>query len=510
MTGLENREPQSEIYGYRILKKLGEGGTARVYSALAPGSSTPVALKVFRPDHGDPAELARRVSAEVNAYRALEHPNIVKVLALPREGAPALVLELVDGWTLSDFQSRLPYILPEISVRILIEALKAIEHAHAAGIIHRDLKPSNILISKTGQVLVTDFGLAKISGASLSTQTGTILGSPHYMSPEQARGDVIGPRSDLFSLTSVLYFLITGTPPFNGNSPLAVLATVIERRLEPARGRNPKVSWELSRILERGFAKNPSERFASATDFRESLEGYLAGLGLSPESFTFAAFLEDPHGETLRALNTIAEKIALKCEEMIRKGKRAESLELLSHLSLVAPNSQMIQQLTDVLDRKRSRKGLYAAVTAAMAVVLALLGVQIAKHPRTESIAETAPKAPKIQEEPKMIAPAPAAAEPVTAAPAAEPPKAEVAAATPAAVTKAAPKSERVVLDLPPGFSVMWDGKDVPVGKRNFRANIGSHKLVLKVGKNSFKQTVKVVAGEPTNIRVNPPGGKSE
>ncbi len=488
MTGLESREPQSEIYGYRILKKLGEGGTARVYSALAPGSSTPVALKVFRADHGDPVELARRVSAEVSAYRALEHPNIVKVLALPREGAPALVLELIDGWTLTDFQNRLPYILPEISVRILIEALKGIEHAHVTGIIHRDLKPSNILISKTGQVLVTDFGLAKISGASLSTQTGTILGSPHYMSPEQARGDVIGPRSDLFSLTSVLYFLITGTPPFNGPSPLAVLATVIERRLEPARGRNPKVSWELSRILERGFAKNPSERFASATEFRESLEAYLAGLGLSPESFTVSTFLEDPHGETLRALNTVAEKIALKCDEMIRKGKRAESLELLSHLSLVAPNSEMISQLTDELDRKRSRKGLYiAAGIAAMVAALTLVGIQIANLPRAEGVAEMAPKAPKIQEEPKTIAPA------------AEAPK--------AAVT---PKTERVLLDLPPGFTVMWDGKDVPVGKRNFRANVGAHKLVLKVGKNAFRQTVKVVEGEPTNIRVNPPGGKSE
>ncbi len=519
MTGLDPREPRTEIFGYRILKKLGEGGTARVYAAIAPGASVPVALKVFRADHVDPVELARRVSAEVKAYRALEHPNIVKVLELPREHVPALVLEYVDGWTLAELQNRLPYILPEISVRIVIEALRGIEHAHAAGIIHRDLKPSNILVAKSGAVLVTDFGLAKITGASMSTQTGTILGSPHYMSPEQARGDVIGPRSDLFSLTSVLYFLVTGTPPFNGNSPLAVLATVIERRLEAARGRNPKVSWELSRILERGFAKVPSERFGDAQEFREALERYLDGLGLGGDSFTVAAFLEDPHGETLNALNTIAEKLALRCEAMIRRGKRAESLELLSHLSLVAPNSQMIQDLTRELDRKRSRKGWLFVAAAGVAVILSAIAVQIVRHPRAEvAVAAAPPNAAGVFNgaAPAEVAKAPTAvaleAQAIPVAPQPAPPSALKIPPPPASegIVKAAPRTERVVLDLPPGFSVAWDGRNVPVGRRKFRATIGEHRLVLKIGKNAFPQTVRVVEGEPTNIRVNPPGGKSE
>ena len=305
-----------EFPGYKIERVLGRGATAQVFAATRASDGLLLALKVFHPGLWDQADLRRRAMGEFKTVSSLDHPNIMRVVEPLWENAnPAVALEYVDGVSLEEFQARLPYILPEVAVLVLIEVLSALEYAHSRGVIHRDLKPANILISREGRVVVSDFGLAKMRDVSRLTLSGTVLGSPDYMSPEQARGDITTEKSDLFAAAAILYFLVTGTRPFSRRTPLATLAAVCEAEAEPASRRNPKLGPELARILSRGFAKLPEDRYASASELKATLQSYLLALGLSPESFSLPLWVQSPTETALEALKTITDHLILRAEK---------------------------------------------------------------------------------------------------------------------------------------------------------------------------------------------------
>ncbi|MBS1984486.1 MAG: serine/threonine protein kinase, partial [Bdellovibrionales bacterium] len=333
---------------YQLDKQLGQGATARVYAALDTRTNTRVALKVFHPGFWNAGDFRRRALTEFKTVSSLSHPNIVPVVdSLFDSDPPAVAMELIDGVSLEAFQPRLPYVLPEVSVFIVVEILKALEFAHARGIVHRDLKPANILMGHDGRVLVSDFGHAKITDASQLTATGTVVGSPDYMAPEQAQGERATAQSDLFSAASILYFLVTGTRPFSRHSPLATLASVVAANYEPAQKRNPKLSPALISILDRALMKSPEARYASAAEFRQALEAYLANLNLTGESFSFRAWIEAPHETTLGVMQTVADALSTQCRKDIARGNRNEALAALSHLSLVAPESAYLPGLME-------------------------------------------------------------------------------------------------------------------------------------------------------------------
>jgi serine/threonine protein kinase len=341
--------------GYKIERVLGRGATAQVFAATRNSDGLLVALKVFHPGLWDQADLRRRAKGEFKTVSSLDHPNILRVVEpLWENPNPAVALEFVDGTSLEEFQARLPYILPEVAVLILLEVLAALDYAHAQGVIHRDLKPANILISREGRVVVSDFGLAKMRDVSRLTLSGTVLGSPDYMSPEQARGEATTERSDLFAAAAVLYFLVTGTRPFSRRTPLATLAAVSEAQAEPASQRNPKLSPALARILSRGLSKNPGDRFASAAVFKQALQDYLAELGLnSPDLFTLPYWLQAPTDTSLEALKTIADQLVLNIEALVAEGAFDEATDRLSHLAQVAPESAALPRLMQELDARR-------------------------------------------------------------------------------------------------------------------------------------------------------------
>lgn len=478
---------------YQNLKPVGRGATAQVFRATDAGK--PVALKVFHPGLWTQPDLYERALQELRTVERLNHPNIVKLLGAHLDwDPPVAVYQFVDGCSLEEFQSRLPFVLPEISVTILIEVLKALESAHAGGIVHRDLKPANILVQNDGAVFVSDFGLARVTDFSRLTLSGTILGSPDFMSPEQARGDTATPRSDVFSAAAILYFLVTGTKPFTRNAPLATLAAVIEAQTEPPQRRNPKLSSELATIILKGLSKDPSERFASAGEFQKALEHYLTRVGLA--TLTLRDWIKAPADHTMSALSSMASFLIERTELELANGHPAEALATVSHLSLVAPESQAITDLSLKISRQKNRK----RWPLFLALLLLLVGTGVVAYlwSHRGPIPESA--------QPKAASPA-TRETPATGTPETMPkPVTHVAPPKPARTIPAAPPRPLGVIKfvLPKDIAVKLNGKAVPAGTRSLSVAPGPHKLSLE--KNGFppiEQTIDVSAKEPTVIQVN-------
>jgi len=473
------------VGSFILERELGRGATAQVFLAhRAEAPSEKVALKIFHPGLWDREDLRKRALAEFRTASVLNHPNIVRVLEPCWEtDKPAVALEYVDGSSLEEFQKRLPYILPEVAVLILIEVLSALEHAHAQGVIHRDLKPANILISKSGRVLVSDFGLAKMADVSRLTLSGTILGSPDFMSPEQARGDVTSLRSDLFSAAAILYFLITGTRPFARHSPLATLAAVNEANAEPVQRRNPKISAALARTLHRALQADPLSRPASAAEMRAEFQDYLSGLGLARETFNFADWVSSPTETLMGAMKICAESLSIRCEALIRSEQSDTFLETLAHLSLVAPESGALPRLMSEFEtRQRQRRhkkflipGVALGVISACAVVLGGWWFVHDTGPGVDAIPSTQSALKPVSHPPRIVA----------------------------SKAKAAPAVGSVRFDVPDDIRVFWNGKKVNPKKSLKDQSLGKHWIRLeKSGNRPIVREVLVRAGEPTVIRV--------
>jgi serine/threonine protein kinase len=269
---------------YRILKKLGAGAMGEVYLAEDERLGRQVALKILTPGLGTNDEAKRLFTREARAASALNHPHILVIYDIGAEGdRDFIAMEYVEGDTLRERIARRDPFPAKTVARIGTQLASALARAHEAGILHRDLKPDNIMLSQDGYTKILDFGLAKLaegepgveateSAATLScTGEGWILGSPMYMSPEQARGSSVDSRSDLFSLGSVLYELATGRTPFAGESMIDVLHAVIHDVPPAIRQLVPDTSAELERVLTKCLEKDPSDRYQHADDLAVDL-----------------------------------------------------------------------------------------------------------------------------------------------------------------------------------------------------------------------------------------------
>ncbi|MDR5683029.1 MAG: protein kinase [Armatimonadota bacterium] len=259
---------------YEILDTVGQGGMATVFRARRLADDAVVALKVLRDQYAHDREFVERFQREARAVAQLVHPNVVPVLDSGHDGGVHyIVMEFVEGEDLKAILRRAGALDPERAVRIAAEVCRALEYAHGRGIVHRDIKPQNILITRNGQVKVTDFGIARAISSSTITETGTVLGSVQYLSPEQARGEAVTAASDLYALGCVLYEMLTGTLPFDGESPIAIALKHIYEEPPPPRAYNPRIPARLEGICRRALAKSPAQRYASAEQMRDDLEG---------------------------------------------------------------------------------------------------------------------------------------------------------------------------------------------------------------------------------------------
>lgn len=275
---------------YEIVAEIGRGAMGRVFRARDPNVDRAVALKVLGAPHllgGDAAEeeARRRFLLEARAAGRLSHPGIVMVLDAdsdPATGAPYIAMELVEGSSLESLLGDYRRLSPARAVAIVAAAARALAYAHSQGIVHRDVKPTNILVADSGAVKLADFGIAKMPADRALTLPGSVLGSPFYMSPEQARGESLDRRSDLFSLGSVLYRAVTGSVPFGGDDIPAVLYKVAHLDPRPARSRVLGLPLSLERLLERALAKDRAARFQDGEEMAAALDAVAAELRGGP------------------------------------------------------------------------------------------------------------------------------------------------------------------------------------------------------------------------------------
>ncbi|WP_310832883.1 Stk1 family PASTA domain-containing Ser/Thr kinase [Paenibacillus pedocola] len=258
---------------YQVIERIGGGGMALVYRAHDILLNRNVAIKVLRNQFVHDEEFIRRFRREAQSAASLSHPNVVSIYDVGQEeDVHYIVMEYVEGKNLNEIiKERAPLQVDE-SIRIASQICDALDHAHQNQIIHRDIKPHNILIGRNGRVKVTDFGIARAVTSTTITQTGSVIGSVHYFSPEHAKGVMTGEKSDLYSLGIVLYQMLTGVLPFLGESPISVALKHLQEEFEEPRLLNPLIPQSVENVILRSMRKNPDERYQSAKEMLQDLE----------------------------------------------------------------------------------------------------------------------------------------------------------------------------------------------------------------------------------------------
>ena len=259
---------------YEILEVLGTGGMAVVYKARCHRLNRLVAIKILKDEFSRDEEFRRRFRAEGEAVAMLSHPNSVQVFDVSTsESANFIVMELIDGISLKQYMEKKGVLNWKETLHFSMQIAKGLEHAHSRGIVHRDIKPHNIMVLKNGSVKVMDFGIARVMNKS-NTLTKEALGSVHYISPEQAKGGHTDNRSDLYSLSVVMYEMMAGRPPYDGESAVAVAIQHINGGAQPPSCLNPNIPVGLEQIIMKGMALEIRDRYVSATEMLQDMEEF--------------------------------------------------------------------------------------------------------------------------------------------------------------------------------------------------------------------------------------------
>jgi eukaryotic-like serine/threonine-protein kinase len=274
-------EPGSVIGNrFEILQLLGEGGMGAVYKAHDRELERDVALKLIRTELARNPEILQRFKQELILARQVTHRNVIRIFDLGQaDGHKYITMEYLEGLDLRAVLRDKGKLPPEEAAKIILQICRALEAAHAEGVIHRDLKPQNIMLDANGRAYVMDFGIARSAYLPGMTQTGALVGTPEYMSPEQAKGEKLDERSDLFSLGVILYELLIGQSPYHSDTPLATLWRRIQEKAKPLTELDPTIPKPLSDIVGKALEIDPNNRFSSATEFAQHLESWL---GISP------------------------------------------------------------------------------------------------------------------------------------------------------------------------------------------------------------------------------------
>ena len=299
---------------YRIVDKIGVGGMADVYLGEDTLLGRQVAIKVLHANFANDDEFVTRFKREAQAAGKLNHPNIVNMYDVGfDQDLHYIIMEYVNGETLKEYITRHGRLSIDEAVKFTIAIAEGLEHAHTMGIVHCDIKPHNVIITQTGRVKVTDFGIARAMNATNTVMyTNSILGSAHYLSPEQASGKPVDGNTDIYSLGVVLYEMLTGRVPFEGETPIAVALKHVREKVAPPTRYNPSIPPLLEAVVMKALSKNPADRFDSISDMISDLrlsQGFTMGKTQRHEPYDFATQMipaVDP--EALEDFSTIQEE----------------------------------------------------------------------------------------------------------------------------------------------------------------------------------------------------------
>jgi tRNA A-37 threonylcarbamoyl transferase component Bud32 len=361
---------------YEVLEEIGHGGMATVYRARDTVLDRLVALKVMHPHLRAAEEARRRFHREARSVARLKHPRVLEIYDFSGEGSEEayIAAELLTGPTLKHWREKQKDVPAEIAACLAIEIAYALDHAHAAGIVHRDVKPENVLLHENKGLKLTDFGIADMVDSQSMTATGQILGSPGHMAPEQIEGKDSDPRTDLFSLGTVLYYLATGRLPFTGRNPHQVLKRIVDGEYADPLRVNPTIGGRLRAIIVKSLEKDLDVRYQNARELIEDLKSFVAESGITDIEAMVERYLNDPE-------KTAEEVRKQSVDRLIDLGARAsdagdvpKALDYYNRVLALDEGNERVLKLIERVGIDRRRKIILVA-GAGLAAAGLLMGI---------------------------------------------------------------------------------------------------------------------------------------
>ncbi len=487
---------------YEVLDEIGHGGMATVYRARDSSLDRFVALKVLHPHLQRTSEARARFTREAKSVAKLRHPHILEIYDYSGEASDEtyIAAELLTGPTLKDFVVDRQELPPEIAACIALQLADALGEAHAKGIIHRDVKPENVLIHEDRCVKLTDFGIAHMVDTHTFTATGQILGSPGHMAPEQVEGGTCDARSDVFSLGTVLYFCATGRLPFVGRNPHHLLKLLLGGEYPDPLRLQPAIGADLGAIMHKALARDPADRYQSASEMSASLRAFLVEMGVEDSDRLLGEYLRDPDA-VASALRTQSLARLLEIGAVAsRFGDVPRAQSALSRVLAMDDGNEEALRLLGSLGRRQRRGALLAAILAAVVVVVTVGLAYAAWARRSEPPAVVVP--------PASPGPATSTVSPSEQDP--TPPSVEVDRPSTPEQTKsseptaAAGRRWIVFKPTPPNVSIAVDGSPLRAYGPGFQ------KVRLKTGMHTFRFVGAENCCEERVIRRRIPAGARE
>ena len=384
-----------KIGPYEIIKEVGQGTLAIVYEAQDPLLKRKVALKVLHPIFSKNKNNLERLRQEAQTLAQLNHPNIIRIYEfLDENEAKGIVTEYMEGQNLAQFLEKHSPLFPEIACLIISDILSALEHAHSKRIVHRDIKPQNIIISREGHLKLADFSIAKIMDKECLTLTGALVGSPFYMSPEQALGKDIDERSDIFTTGILFYHLITGHLPFFDEDPKALFKKILSASLQKPSTLNSKISDALQAIILKALQKEKEKRYQKAWEFRYDILTYLKNTKLPLEEFHLKDFFDHPQAYTKTLITKLTQAYLTQGSLSFQNKKYIEASHYWNTvLELDPDNTEVQKQLKKLSSQKRVRQIKQWAALTLPFVLVGGLYLWPKKNPSMET--SSLPESPK-------------------------------------------------------------------------------------------------------------------
>src|SRR5262249_6644059 len=333
---------------YKIVRKIGSGGFGDVYLGEHTQLGRKVAIKILVESFASQGELVKRFQREARSAAALTHPNIIDIYDVGEsEGLHYFVMKYIEGETLAHKMEREKKVAQGESINIMKQVADALDYAHEHDVIHRDIKPPNIMLDQFGKPVLMDFGVARVAYEANLTKTGTLMGTPHYLAPEQPLGKVVDGRSDIYSLGIVFYEMLAGRPPFHDENSITVIFKHINETPAQLQTIDPELDPDLCKLVHKMIAKEPEQRYQTA--------GYVADeLELLGERYPVKSMLVARRSTPGMARNT--ERLLLLAQEHLQQDKFSQAIEIFSAIKKRDPENTVAQREIEELTSKLMEK----------------------------------------------------------------------------------------------------------------------------------------------------------